>query len=240
MRNNKISQEQVIKELSHSLENLKTDAYKSIEKIWKRAGYKPDPYSSVDIIDVYVMLMFGESKYDENITKKIDFNKNKNLIKNSILTMGFKESIEILRETVRIADEFVSNFADKFKTLMRSDFSNPDSILTEDEVDRLYDYIFGLSWMATHAASNVTTMSTMYHNIYNHPINKLKRDSLKRYYFNHVYDLKNNVKIFDKEQMFFGETNAIMSLFDSVCDYIFGDFITTFNSLDTLFKSMNN
>ena len=43
MRNNKsVSQDKVIRELYHSLENLKKDAYKTIEKIWKKVGYKPD------------------------------------------------------------------------------------------------------------------------------------------------------------------------------------------------------
>ena len=37
--------------------------------------------------------------------------------------------------------------------------------------------------------------------------------------------------------MIFGETNLIMTFFDHICDYIFGDFITTYNVLDTLFKS---
>ena len=45
------------------------------------------------------------------------------------------------------------------------------------------------------------------------------------------------IKIFDKDNMIFGETNLIMTFFDHICDYIFGDFITTYNVLDTLFKS---
>ena len=238
MRNNKmVSQERVIRDLSHLLENLKKDAYKNIEKIWKKAGYKPEPYSSIDLIDIFVMLMFGESKYDENITKKIDFNKNKNFIKNNILSLGFDNSIIILRETVHFAEDFMTEFTDTFKTLLNSNFDDPNSILTEDETKRLDEFIFALSWMATHCNSNIISMSTLYRNITTRPLNKLKRDSLKRYYFNHVYDLKNNVKIFNKENMFFGETNMIMSLFDSVCDYIFGDFITTYNVLDTLIKS---
>ena len=37
MRNNKlVSQDKVIRELCHCLENLKKDAYKTIEKIWKK------------------------------------------------------------------------------------------------------------------------------------------------------------------------------------------------------------
>jgi hypothetical protein len=238
MKNKLISQEAVIRDLSHSLENLKKDAYRSIEKIWKKVGYKPEPYSSIDLIDIFVMLMFGESKYDENITKKIDFNKNKNLIKSSILSLGFDNAIVILRETIHFAEDFMTKFADKFRTLSSSNFSDPEAILTEDEVKRLDEFIFALSWMATHSNSNVISMSTLYRNVSTRPLNKVKRDSLKRYYFNHVYDLKNNVKIFDKDNMFFGETNMIMSLFDSVCDYIFGDFITAYNSLDTLIKSM--
>lgn len=238
MMKKKTSQEEIIRELSHSLENLKKDAYKYIEKIWKKVNYKPEPYSSIDLIDVYVMLMFGESKYDENITKKIDFNKNKNLIKSSILSMGFDKAITILRETLNFTEDFMTKFSDKFRSLLNSNFNDPDAILTEDEVKRIDEFIFSLSWLSTHSISNMTSMSTLYHNISSHPLNKVKRDSLKRYYFNHVYDLKNNVKIFDKEQMFFGETNTIMTLFDYICDYIFGDFITTYNSLDTLIKSM--
>ena len=238
MRNNKsVSQDKVIRELYHSLENIKKDAYKTIEKIWKKVGYKPDPYSSIDLIDVFVMLMFGESKYDENITKKIDFNKNKNLIKNSILSMGFENSIIILRETSHFVEDFLSKFADKFRTLNSSDFNDPDSYLTEDEVKRLDEFIFDQSWLATHCNSNIISMSTMYRNVSSRPLSKVKRDSLKRYFFNHVYDLKNNVKIFDKDNMIFGETNLIMTFFDHICDYIFGDFITTYNVLDTLFKS---
>ena len=233
-----ISQEQVIRDLSHSLENLKKDAYHSIEKILKKSGYKPDPYTSVDIIDIIVMLMFGESKYDENITKKIDFNKNKNLIKNTILSMGFEVSISILKEITHLTEDFMTKFTDKFRTIGNSDFNDSEAILTEDEFRRLDEFVFALSWMGTHCNSNVISMNTLYHNTLTRPLNKLKRDSLKRYYFNHVYDLKNNVKIFDKESMFFGEINMIMSLFDAVCDYIFGDFITTYNTLDTLFKSM--
>ena len=238
MRNNKpVPQDKVIVDLYHSLENIKKDAYKTIEKIWKKVGYEPDAYSSIDLMDVFVTLMFGESKYDENITKKIDFNKNKNLIKNSILSMGFDKSIIILRETLYFVEDFLSKFSDKFKTLNNSDFNDPDSCLTEDEVKRLDEFIFDQSWLATHCNSNIISMSTLYRNISTRPLSKIKRDSLKRYFFNHVYDLKNNVKIFDKDNMFFGETNLIMTFFDYICDYIFGDFITTYNVLDTLFKS---
>ena len=99
------------------------------------------------------------------------------------------------------------------------------------------EFIFDQSWLATHCNSNIISMSTMYRNISSRPLSKVKRDSLKRYFFNHVYDLKNNVKIFDKDNMIFGETNLIMTFFDHICDYIFGDFITTYNVLDTLFKS---
>ena len=45
MSNNKlVSQATVIRELYHSLENIKKDAYKTIVKIWKKVGYKPDLY----------------------------------------------------------------------------------------------------------------------------------------------------------------------------------------------------
>ena len=239
MRNNKtVSQELTIRDLSHSLENLKKDAYRSIEKILKKSGYKPDSYTSIDIIDIIVMLMFGESKYDENITKKIDFNKNKNLIKNIFLSMGFETAISILKEISHLTEDFMTKFTDKFRTIINSNFNDPESILTEDEFKRLDEVIFAFSWMGTHCNSNIISMTTLYHNTLTRPLNKIKRDSLKRYYFNHVYDLKNNIKIFDKDSMIFGEINMIMSLFDAVCDYIFGDFITTYNTLDTLCKSM--
>lgn len=229
-----------INKIMKYINDFKKDAYDKINKIWKSVGYKPDPYSSIDLIDIYVMLMFGESKYDNNITKKIDFNKNKNLIKNSILSMGFDNAITIIKETIKICDDFIYEITREIISITNEKKRNntDDVLLTTDELNRLNDFIFGLYGLSEHSYSSINTVNVLYRNIEKYSLKDIKRDSLKRYYFNHVYNLKNNVKIFDKEHMFFGETNNIMALFDKAYDFVFGDFINIYNTLDNIFKPL--
>ena len=68
----------------------------------------------------------------------------------------------------------------------------------------------------------------------------LNKDTLKRYYFNNVYELKNSIKLFDDEKMVFGETNNIMRYFNKLFDYVFGDIICIYYTANNHFKVLTN
>ena len=64
-------------------------------------------------------------------------------------------------------------------------------------------------------------------------IKTLKKDTLKRYYFYEVYEIKNSFKYFSINDMFFGETNSIMRLYNNIMDFIFKDFVFIYNTIES-------
>ena len=97
---------------------------------------------------------------------------------------------------------------------------------------------YSYAWDTTHVRSSVTTLKTLIHNAMDdeYTITLSKKDSLKRYYFNHVYDLKNNVKAFDDNKMIFGSTNQIMKKYDEIISFIFSDFVAIYQSILTILE----
>ena len=56
-------------------------------------------------------------------------------------------------------------------------------------------------------------------------------DSYKPSYFRHTIQLKNDVGLFYSKNMIYGETNNLMRMYDTVFNFIFGEFIGIYHTL---------
>lgn|SRR5574344_1004913 len=237
-----------LKDIDNEIDKYKTHFYNEFEKEWnelaKETGKKEvldSNFSSFQPLDLISILMFGETKYNENIIKKIDYNKNKSSFKNMLLNLyGVYNSLNLITYIIRDFDDFLIKISSIIE-LIWSDESFDDKIITKDEVCRLYELINAYTWESNHIRSDCTTLKNLIEIINNHPdIPHLNKDTFKRYYFNDVYELKNSVKIFDTDKMYFGETNNIMNHFNKIFDFAFGDIICIYYTLNNQFKVLCN
>ena len=240
----------VIYEINDLLDRFKEKFPSKFQKKWDELIKEYNKENAVNSCgsfqpeDLVSILMFGESKYSENITGKVDYNKNKNTFKQLILNLfGIKGSISLIRFIICDFDETIGEINDKFSDFWRSSSKvpNDDIFITKDEIEHLYEMLDGFSWESTHNRSLCTTLVHIMDTINVHTNTPhLNKDTLKRYYFNNVYELKNSIKLFDDEKMVFGETNNVMRYFNKLFDYVFGDIICIYYTTNNHFKVLTN
>ena len=196
------------------------------------------------VLDIIGILLFGETKYNDNIIKKVDFSKNKHIIKLMFLNnIGVLYSVQFMCEILSNFYNFMEGVKDSFDKLHSNGVSNDAlSIITNDEIiaisDLINDYLSEIADVRSQASNLVFYI---HHNLKDHKeYDHLNKDTLKRYYFNDTYDLKNQVKIFETERMFFGQTNHIMRIYNKIFNFVFGDFICIFYTLNNQFKVLSN
>lgn len=234
------TQYQVFVEIKKIIQNM-IDTFPSEfnNKIWKKTNIDDVQFSSIEPLELTMFLLFGINKNDTSI-KKIDYNKNKNLLKNIIRSTGtFNDSIIFVSQLIKLLDDNFSKIDELFVYLDPDfiDKTNPENLILDDEDyfrlkdihQSFYEEISGYR----NKAFTLTTLAKNANRIMENPkINKyLKTDTLKRYYFSHVYDLKNNVMVFDKHLMLFGEIDNLMRNFDSIFNFLFGDFICIYQTI---------
>ena len=215
-----VIEEPIFQKITDSSTKLKAKFKEYLRNSCKANDFDFDGGFDLDIDVMIEELIFGiESKSDNTFnTAKVDYSKNKNLIKSIILNHIYDPGAVLLQ------DIYIDN-------------SN-DAILTT-----FIDIVENISWNASHIRSLTTNLKKLVRNSKektenNIDINKfMKQDSLKRYYFHHVYDLKNKVKIFDTKNMIFGETNNIMYNFDKIMDFIFEEFSGMYILINTNAKA---
>lgn len=197
------------------------------------------------VADMMKAMIFGVG--DDTPIKKVDLGKNKNLIKYVLLNLpNMNKTTKMLRSIVTDLEELLYNIKD----LILSDSfisdtppENGEPLIIQEEVGyKLDDMITFFYSESTRALSAVVRLGSLLSNSgmlkfddsYNHEkpdINTAKKDTMKRYYFNDVYDIKNGFRYFNKNKMIFGETNTIMKHFNLIIDFLFKDFIYFFNTL---------
>lgn len=171
-------------------------------------------------------LIFGiDGKGDASNITKVDFSKNKNLIKTIILNNLYKpNTLDTLTDIVMTLESFTYNIFCLFQHFVDfNDDENTHLLVYSDIIDNI-------SWSMANTRINISNLKKILRDVKsNDKVPKyMKQDTMKRYYFHHVYDLKNKVKIFDNTTMIFGETNFIMCMLDNIIDSIFIEFSSKF------------
>ena len=231
-----------IHKLYNSCIKLKSGFHKYFSNIM--AKYKITLANMPDMNNEYINicedLIFGvdDVSYDKN--KKTYLNKYKNLVKtilwNKIVTDQYN-GLGFLNELVILIEEFSNNVANNFHDFIPELSKN---ISVYEQVEHISDLLFSYAWDTTHIRNQMSVLRQLSkHYIFDATPNSVcKKDSLKRYYFNHVYGLKNSVKVFDENNLPFGATNQIMKVFDEIIEYIFTEFVATYQSTLTILEDI--
>lgn len=242
----------IISEILSSLNSFEHKFITNLDKEWDNIIHKYNvsqetidgfgtTYTPVNIIHA---LLFGDYAGESMITvsRKVDYNKNKNVLKQLLFnTFGISGAADIVTFTIREFDELLGDVFSKFELLYQAGVDEKENLITSDEVSRLYDMIAAFSFESGHNRFDSSTIKTFVSSLEKHTnIPNLAKDTLKRYYFNDVYELKNNLRIFETNNMFYGETNNIMRFFNRLYNYAFGDIICIYYTLRTIFDNFIN
>ena len=231
-----------IHKLYNSCVKLKSGFHKYFSNIMTK--YKITLANMPDMNNEYINicedLIFGvdDVSYDKN--KKTHLNKYKNLVKtilwNKIIADQYN-GLGFLNELVILIEEFSNNVANTFHDFIPEFLNN---ISVYEQIEHISDLLFSYAWDTTHIRNQMSVLRQLSkHYIFDVAPNSVcKKDSLKRYYFNHVYGLKNSVKVFDENNLPFGATNQIMKIFDEIIEYVFTEFVATYQSTLTILEDM--
>lgn len=199
-----------------------------------------------DIVNIMKSLIFG---VDDNLgIKKVDFAKNKNLLKKVFISLpNFYNTLSILKNIFIQLDEYIW-YVDKtiYTELYNNDLfystDNYNPILNDIEIIRFMNILDVFKNETTYIRSTISELKNIVYSTCNmnkddflenaNKIKSLKKDSLKRYYFTDVYEIKDGLKYFYTDGMFFGETNSIMHYYKKIIEFIFCDFCAIYNTIE--------
>lgn len=205
----------------------------------KENGVSPNLIDD-NVVNIIKTLLFGTGSSSK--ISKNDFHKQFNLIKQLFLKLpDIENTLSLLKDMIFQFDEYINYVSSTFSKLEVI----KDKKITNDTFCKIRDMLNHYSWTSMHIRSDVMTLKTLIHNsgwihinksltlIDKKDIGNAKPDTLKRYYFDDVYDLKNSIKLFNNNEMIFGETNTIMNLYNKIFEYIFKHFICVYNIIYT-------
>ena len=192
-----------------------------------------------DFYDISELLMYGRISNKVSLSKKMDYKRNKSLLKSILLnnTKSFRETVDILEVFIKFIETSLYDLHMNISTLH---LDTNLKMLTYDEflrITTLIETYYEEAFSTLKTVRNLSNLVTGLDQLNNIP--NVQKDVLRRFYFNDVYSLKNNVRIFDKDNMIFGETNHIMHLFNTVFDYVFGSYIYVYKTIETIFENLN-
>jgi len=195
-----------------------------------------------NIINMINSLLFGFDS--SNRISKNDFHKQYNLLKQIFLKLpNIDNTLSLMKDIIYQLDEYINYITTTFGKL-EFEFEK-DRKMNDCVFIKMRDMLNYYTWYSMHIRSDIMTLKTLVRNsgwirldkpielTETKDIGLAKPDTLKRFYFEHVYDLKNSVKLIDETQMIFGETNTIMQLFNKIFEYIFKNFICVYNIITT-------
>ena len=223
--------------------NLKEKFIPYVESLAKENEQLYSLFSENDVFNIMKVLLFG---VDENTNiKKVDLVKNKNLLKKVFLNLSnFYNSLVFLKEIFVQIDEFIW-FIDKFYYDEIYKNSKEISILNEIEMTRFMNMIDSYKDETSYIRSSLSSLKEIVHNscIINAmneldfqerhgKIKSLKKETLKRYYFYDIYDIKDGINHFYTNDMIFGESNTIMHMYNKIIDFMFKDFCYIYNTIE--------
>lgn len=223
--------------------NLKEKFIPYVENLAKENDQLYILFSENDVFNIMKVLLFG---VDENTSiKKVDLVKNKNLLKKVFLNLSnFYNSLIFLKDIFVQIDEFIW-FIDKFYYDEIYKNSKEMTLLNEIEISRFMNVLDSFKDETSYIRSSLSSLKEIVHNscVINSmneldfqdrhdKIKKLKKESLKRYYFYDIYDIKDGIKHFYTDDMFFGESNNIMHMYNHIIDFMFKDFCSIYNTIE--------
>lgn len=199
---------------------------------------------NIDHDFVYFHIYGDTPAYNNNISK-VDFVKDCRTFQITITdVVDLRRSVKYLRHYIRRFDEFIEDFLDVFKK-----YAENNNYITENANENIFERIELMidSFLTDNSycfnvISNLVCILNRYYeenlDSIGEKLKFVKYDTLKRYYFTHTYSLKNSVKMFNKESMFFGEINNIMKQYNFIYNYVFGTLICDIQTIKTLFESI--
>lgn len=236
MFNNKQkSQQDYFKDIIDLSDKLYNEFPNKFKDIWINSGINDINFSSIEPLDLTMIILFGSSPNKNIVSKKINYNKNKNTLKTIIKSSSsFYETVLFVKELVILISDYLWKVEELVS--LSDPNKNEEFIMNEIEYGRLKDMIDSYVSEVNHIRNKALTLSVLANNsdnIFNHAVslNNIKRDTLNRFYFSHVHDLKNNVSLFPKELMLFGEIDNMMRHFDNIFNFLFGDFISIYQTI---------
>lgn len=221
-----ILEESIFQKIVDSSAKLKSGFNNYLRKSCKEHDFYFDNGFELGIDTMIEELIFGIESKSDNLfnTAKVDYSKNKNLIKTIILNNIYNPgAIDVIKDIIVLLEEYTTFVLNTVQDIYTDTVKN-SLVLT------FINIVENISWTTSHIRSITTNFKTLLRYARedtedNVDVAKyMKADSLKRYYFHHVYDLKNKVKVFQTEHMMFGEVNNIMYNFDKIMDFIFEEF----------------
>lgn len=106
---------------------------------------------------------------------------------------------------------FVDNYFSNIKDSVSKVISNSSIKFTETEINKLEIFLYSFSQTNISIESDSFILKDLLRaEVQFQVLPNIKKDTLRKFYFNHVYALKNDIKIFDTNSMIYGETNNIM------------------------------
>lgn len=195
-----------------------------------------------DVYSILKCLLFGVD--DKTYIKKVDLVKNKNLIKLIFLNLpDFYKSLCFIQALFIQIDEYIwyinKTYYDEVYKI-----DNEYPILNNIETTRFMNVLEIYKEETTYIRSSISTLKELIRNScmlnsmseldfeerHNKIVN-LKKETTKKYYFYDLYEIKDGIKRFQTNDMFFGEMNAIMHSYNKIVDFIFKDFCFFYNSI---------
>lgn len=230
-------------ELKTSLEMFQKKFISFLDETYDECELNKD--NKENICEIILSLMFGEyliSNHEVKNLTKLNNTKNKNLIKLYLLNnTDFYNSCIFLYKIMQNISDFLSELSISLYEKQNDDFNNIFKNTSEEikkyssEYNRFVRIVdcYSSESMSISTKAHLNKLETynLKELLGNEPITYFKQDSLRKYYFTNVYILKNNVKIFNKENMLFGEINQIMKQYEEVIEYILMNFVCVYSVL---------
>ena len=140
----------IIKRINYFRNNFVKDC-KSIEKDLDMSV----DTSTVSIEDLLVLLMFGENDELKSCSSKLDFNKNKTLLKVCLLNgMGLNTSTRFLKKLVVLCNDFFMEISQMFDCLANIQKSD----LKQESFIRLQNLLDSFLYESTHIREKSSTL----------------------------------------------------------------------------------
>lgn len=241
----------VIKDMYKITINLKERFIPFVENSLKEKNIDKIQFEFNDIFNIMKTLIFGVDK--SSTIKKVDLLKNKNLIKTFFLNLpNMYSSLSVIKDIVIQLDEYIWAI-DRimYEKLCKNENNKDEMFLSKTEINRFLNIIDMYAQECTYIRSTISSLKDVVYNTATldarsiddmvekfGAIKHMKKDTLKRYYFYDVYEIKGSCNYFIPNDMFFGETNSILRTYNRVMDFLFKDFVFIYNTIETNFSEI--
>lgn len=202
-------------------------------------------YSRLDHDFIYFHIYGDVPSFDNNVSK-VDFVKDCRAFQVTVTdVIDLRNSVRFLRHYIHRFEAFLCEITENYKIYSKHLNFFQDKV-NENIIDRigmiLESYMTEVMYTLNVSSDLICILNRYYDKNLNRIDNKIKLvkyDTLKRYYFNDTYTLKNSVKMFNKEAMVFGEINNIMKQYNYIYNFVFGTMVCDIQSIKTIFESIN-